>query len=109
MSSGQGADIGNRNFEYFRESGNRRTKERRRGKGPLPGVRHLTIVQYNCGNANHCLARPLLDSLDPGKYHILAIQEPYYNTYIKSIYCPQGFQLLYDPKAAIYVCFIVSK
>src|SRR6266702_835250 len=108
MSSGQGADIGNRNFEYFRESGNRRTKERRRGEGPSPGVRHLTIVQYNYGNANHYLARPLLDSLDPGKYHILTIQEPYYNTYTKLIYCPQKFQLLYNLKAVIYIYFIVS-
>ena len=73
MSSGYGADIGDRNFEYFRESRNRRTKERKKGKGPLPGVRHLTIVQYNCSNANHCLIRPLLDSLDLGKHYILAI------------------------------------
>src|SRR6266568_3034844 len=100
MSSGQGADIGDRNFEYSRESGNRRTEARRRGEGPLPGVRHLTIIQYNCGNANHSLARPLLDSLDPKKYYILAIQEPYYNIYTQLIYCPRGFQLLYNPKAA---------
>src|SRR6266705_2303488 len=98
MSSGQRVDIRNSNFEYLRESKNRRSKERRRGEGPSPGVHHLTIIQYNCGNANHRLARPLLNSLDPGKHHILAIQEPYYNTYTKSTYCPQGFQLLYDPK-----------
>ena len=44
MSSGQGVDTGDKNFKYSRESRNKRTKERRKGKGPLPGVRHLTIV-----------------------------------------------------------------
>ncbi len=44
MSSGQGADIGDRNFEYFRESRNRRTEERRRGEGPPLGVCYLTII-----------------------------------------------------------------
>ena len=82
MSSGQGADTGDRNSKYFRENRNRSVKVKKRGKGPLPGVHHLTIIQYNCGNANHCLTRPLLDSLDLGKHYILAIQEPYYNTYI---------------------------
>ena len=73
MSSGQGADTGDRNSKYSRESGNRRTEERRRGKGPSLRVRHLTIIQYNYSNANHYLARPLLDSLDLKKYYILAI------------------------------------
>ena len=88
MSSGQGVDIGDRNSEYSRESRNKSAEVRRRGEGPLLGVRHLTIIQYNCGNANHRFTRPLLDSLDLGKHYIFAIQEPYYNTYIQSIYCP---------------------
>src|SRR6266568_2044438 len=109
MSSGQGVDIGDRNSEYSRESRNKSAEVRRRGEGPLLGVRHLTIIQYNCGNANYRLIRPLLDSLDPEKHHILAIQEPYSNAYTQSTYCPRGFQLLYEPKAATRVCFMISK
>jgi hypothetical protein len=109
MSSNQGADTRDRSSEYPRESRNRRNEERRRGEGPPPGVRHLSIIQYNCGNTNHRLARPLLDSLDPEKHHVLAIQEPYYNAYTQSTYCPRGFQLLYEPKAATRVCFMISK
>jgi len=66
-------DTRDRSSEYPRESGNRRSEERRRDEGPSPGVHHLSIIQYNCGNTNHRLARPLLDSLDPEKHYILAI------------------------------------
>ena len=44
MSSGQGADTGDKNLEHFRESGNKGTEERRRGKGPLLGVYYLIII-----------------------------------------------------------------
>ena len=82
MSNIQRVDIGDRNSKYTRKSKNRNSEGKRGGKGPLMGVCYLTIIQYNCGNANHRLARPLLDSLDLKKYHILTIQELYYNIYI---------------------------
>src|SRR6266702_1519303 len=44
--------------------------ERKKGEGPSLGVCYLIIIQYNCGNANHCLAKPLLNNLNPKKHHI---------------------------------------
>jgi len=44
MSSGQGADIGDKNFKHFRKSRNKKTKEKRKGEGPLLKVHHLTII-----------------------------------------------------------------
>ena len=69
----------------------------------------LTIIQYNCGNANHRLARPFFDSLDPGQHHIVAVQEPYFNTRTKSTYVPPGYHLVYHPEAPTRVCVMVSK
>src|SRR5438045_4687991 len=76
-------------------------------KGPTNGP--LTIIQFNCGGANHCLARPFSDSLAPETHHIIAVQEPYFNTKSKSTYTPPGYHLFLHPDMSSWVCFMVSK
>ena len=69
----------------------------------------MAILQYNCGNANHKSARPFFDRLDPDAHHIVAVQEPYFNTRTNSTYCPPGYHLAYRPDASTRVCFMVSR
>jgi hypothetical protein len=69
----------------------------------------LSILQLNCSNTNHSLYRGLLDALNPEEFLILAIQEPYFNKYTKTTYCPKAYYLLYQPKEETRVCFFVSK
>ncbi len=44
MSSGQGVNIKNRKFKYFKENKNKNIKVKRKGEGPLLKVHHLTII-----------------------------------------------------------------
>jgi exonuclease III len=69
----------------------------------------LTILQYNCGNANHQKARPFFDAASQAKHQVLAVQEPGYLKHNKSTYCPRGFTLLYDALPTTRACFMVSK
>ena len=69
----------------------------------------ITIIQYNCGNANHRNARPIFDAVSPIHHTVLAIQEPYFNEKTRTTYCPTGHTLAYDPNPATKVCFMVSK
>ena len=69
----------------------------------------LSMIQFNCGNANGGVNRAILDALDPAVTLIVALQEPGYNRYTKSTYYPKGYHLLYEPVASSRVCFLVSK
>jgi Endonuclease-reverse transcriptase len=72
-------------------------------------MNRCTIIQYNCGNANQGACRPFFDSVTPADHQVLAVQEPAYNKYTKSIYCPRGFTLTYDALPTTKVCFMISK
>ncbi len=67
----------------------------------------LSIIQYNCGNSNSKSSRPFFDSLT--QPHVLAIQEPRYNKYTKSTYCPRPYQLAYEPRSETRVCFMIRR
>jgi hypothetical protein len=69
----------------------------------------LSILQYNCGNANYKTARPLLDAISPATHMVLVIQEPAYNERMNTTYCPVGYNLAYEASAETKICFIVSK
>lgn len=69
----------------------------------------LSILQYNCGNSNHRKARHWFDAASPAEHQILAIQEPYFNRFTRTTYCPSGFALLYEPQETTRTCFMVSK
>jgi len=69
----------------------------------------LTILQYNCGNANHRKVQPWFDAVSQTTHQVLAIQEPGYNKLSQSTYCPKGFILLYKALPTTRVCFIVSR
>ena len=69
----------------------------------------LTILQYNCGNANHQKVWPWFDATSQFTHQVLAIQEPGYNKLSQSTYCPKGFTLLYEALPTTQVCFMVSK
>src|SRR5437016_4273900 len=71
-------------------------------------MNRLTILQYNCGNANHCTARPVFDSAPSTSFQVLAIQEPGYNKFTKSTYCSRGYSLFYEALPTTKVCFMVS-
>jgi hypothetical protein len=69
----------------------------------------LSILQFNCGNANQKSNRAILDALDPEVTQVVALQEPGFNRFTRSTYYPKGFHLLYQPEEATRVCFLVSK
>jgi len=67
----------------------------------------LSIVQYNCGQANAKATRALFDSFEEPL--ILAIQEPGYNNRTKSTYCPKPYQLAYEALPEIRTCFMIRR
>src|SRR5437762_12904274 len=69
----------------------------------------LTILQYNCRNANYRKVQPWFNAASQAKHQVLAIQEPGYNKLNKTTYCPKGFNLLYKALPTTHICFMVSK
>ena len=68
---------------------------------------NLTIIQYNCGHTNAKASRALLDSFTAPQ--VLAIQEPAYNRYTKSTYCPKPYELAYEALPGTRVCFMIRR
>jgi exonuclease III len=69
----------------------------------------ISIMQYNCGQANYRATRPLLDAVSPATHAVLAIQEPAYSKRTCTTYCPVGYNLAYEDNPKTRVCFMVSK
>src|ERR1700761_3895222 len=67
----------------------------------------IQIVQYNCGNSNGGATRALFDSFTQPL--IIAIQEPGYNKYTRSTYCPKPYQLAYEAAPTTGVCFMIRR
>ena len=67
----------------------------------------LQIVQYNCGHTNAKATRALFDSFT--RPDVLVIQEPGYNRYTQSTYCPKPYQLAYEAQPETRVCFMVRR
>ena len=67
----------------------------------------LMIIQYNCGHLNVVASRALFDSFLT--LLILAIQEPAFNRYIKSIYCLKPYKLAYKALPETRVCFMINR
>ena len=72
-------------------------------------MKSFNIIQYNCRNANRGMCQPFFDSISPAEHHVLAIQEPSYNGFTKSTYCPRNFTLSYDAAPTTKVCYMVSR
>ena len=68
---------------------------------------HLTVVQYNCVHSNAQSSRALFDSFTHPQ--ILAIQEPCFNRYTKSTYCPKPYELAYEAGPETRVCFMIRR
>jgi hypothetical protein len=60
----------------------------------------ISILQNDCGNANHKSARPFFDRLDPGTHHIIAVQELYVSARTKATHRPPSYHLAYRPDAS---------
>ena len=71
--------------------------------------RDISIIQFNCGQANYNTSRPIFDALEPAKRQLLVIQEPALNKHTGTTYCPRGFKLIYEANPATRVCFMVSE
>src|SRR6266480_6536523 len=71
--------------------------------------RDISIIQFNCGQANYNTSRLIFDALEPAKRQLLVIQEPAFNKHTGITYCPRGFKLIYKANPATRVCFIVSE
>ena len=71
--------------------------------------RNVSIIQFNCGQANYNTSRPIFDALEPEKRLLLAIQEPAFNKHTGITYYPRGFKLIYEVNPATRVCFMVSE
>lgn len=70
-------------------------------------MNRLEVVQYNCGNSNGQATRALFDSFTQPL--ILVIQEPGWNRYTKSTYCPKLYQLAYEATPETKVCFMIRR
>ncbi len=71
--------------------------------------RDISIIQFNCGQANYNTLRPIFNALEPEKRLLLTIQEPALNKHTGTTYCPRGFKLIYEVNPATRVCFMVSE
>src|SRR6266480_7422451 len=69
----------------------------------------VSIIQFNCGQANYNTSRPIFNALEPAKRQLLVIQEPALNKHTGTTYCPRGFKLIYEANPATRVCFMVSE
>lgn len=69
----------------------------------------ISIIQFNCGQANYGTSRPIFDAIEPEKRLVLVVQEPAFNKLTGTTYCPRGFKLIYDAKPATRVCFMISE
>lgn len=65
------------------------------------------IIQYNCGHTNARSSRPFFDSLSQPL--IVAVQEPGYNRWTRSTYCPKPYELAYEALPETRVCFMIRR
>ena len=72
-------------------------------------LKDISIIQFNCGQANYNTSRLIFDTLEPAKRLLLIIQEPALNKLTGSMYCTRGFKLIYEANPATRVCFMVSE
>ena len=72
-------------------------------------MKNFNVIQYNYGNANWGACRPFFNSISPAEHQVLVIQEPSYNRFTKSTYCPRNFTLSYEAAPTTKVYFIVSR
>src|SRR5215472_3817532 len=71
--------------------------------------REVSIIQFNCGQANYSASRLIFDALEPALKTLIAIQEPAFNKLTNTTYCPRGYRLIYEANPATRVCFMVSE
>jgi len=72
-------------------------------------MKGLIVLQYNCGNSNQKATRPFFDAATPAEHHVIAVQEPGYNSASKTTYCPKGYARAYQADPTTKTCFFVSK
>lgn len=75
------------------------------------GNRELRILQYNVRKLRDIVLADLFQKPRVLEYDILAIQEPWRNTFIATSYHPlkTHFQLAYLDNATTRVCFYINK
>lgn len=71
-------------------------------------MKGISIIQFNCGSSNYGILKPFMDSLDPLKHVVVAIQEPSIHKLTLSTYCPQGYSFCMEPKLETKVAFLIS-
>src|SRR6185369_4483539 len=69
----------------------------------------IGILQFNCGKSNYKSTRPILDAVTPAKHLLLAIQEPGFNNYNRSTYCPKPYTLACADDPTTKVCFMIDR
>ncbi|KAH7117323.1 hypothetical protein EDB81DRAFT_915985 [Dactylonectria macrodidyma] len=86
-------------------------KQHRRRPTLMTGIHQLRILQYNVQKSRDVVLVNLFQGPRVLKYDILAIQEPWRNRFIATMYHPlkSHFQLPYLDNAATRVCFYISK
>src|SRR5450756_1026553 len=72
-------------------------------------MQHINILQFNCGNSNNKSTRPIFDAVSPARHLLLAIQEPAFNSYSKTTYCPRAYTLVCEDDPTTKVCFIIDR
>ena len=71
-------------------------------------MKSVNIIQYNCGNANGRSARPFLDSINPTRFPVVAIQEPMVMEGQQgTTYCPRNFRLSRQLRPGARVVFFI--
>ena len=72
--------------------------------------RTLKILQYNIRKEGDKILTPLIEDVRVKEYDILAIQEPWHNSFVRTSYNPyrSGFHLAFSEHAESRVCFYIN-
>jgi hypothetical protein len=71
----------------------------------LDTIQTLNIIQYNVNKSRNRVMTSLFKSLDPQRYHILAVQEPWRNPQMSTTSRPPNYHLIYPLSKDTRVCF----
>ena len=71
----------------------------------------LTILQYNMRRAREGVMAPFFEDEDNCHYSVIAVQEPWINSFTPTTYHPRGdrYELVYPSEGRARVCFYVNK
>jgi hypothetical protein len=74
-------------------------------------IEKLNILQYNMQKNIYVVMAPILADKQVAQFSVLAVQEPFQNSFIPTTHCPSysSFHLLHPSVPNSRVCFFINK